>query len=166
MTKYLFLLGVFIFSFSFLPIPVSAGDVYTGIAYENLEHSTVYCDRKGMEKQLGGAAKPVKGCSKGDFTNFIFFVEEEGETRDGFKFVHSFISSDDWENREGAYLRVKKTVSIKSCKDAASYKIRETWRNDCEINLSLYRDYKNDIEVREANIFGGLDRRAPDSIKE
>ena len=85
--------------------PVSAG-AYTGIIYENFNYEAVSCSRAGMVKQLRGDVEP-EGCNKGAFTHFIFFVEEEGETRDGFKFVHSFISDDEGTWR-GAYLKVKK----------------------------------------------------------
>ena len=73
-----------------------------------------------LERQLGEADSIPAGSDvrKGGFTSFVFFVEEEGETRDGRKFVHSFISSDDGETWDGAYLKVKEITDIRSCKDA------------------------------------------------
>ena len=172
MTKYLFLLGFF--AFSFLSTPAAAG-VYTGIIYENFDYEAVSCNRNGMVKQFNRATKPVAGCKKGGFTNFIFFAEE-GKPVDGFKFVHSFISDADGAWR-GAYLKIREGVSIKDCTNAPSYEEDEEWMLDCDTNKAMYRSYKDGIATKETDLFGSnlnkeIDlfgsnlNRAPDSIKQ
>ena len=148
------------------PVTKAAGPtVYKGIVYKNYDSDAMSCSREGMVKQLRGDVK-LEGCSKGGFTSFVFFVEEEGETRDGRKFVHSFISSDDGETWDDAYLKVKKIMDIRNCKDADSYKegVRN-WVLDCKNNLAAYRNYEKNVEIKEVDMFGGLNR-APDSIKQ
>ena len=175
MTKYLFLLGFF--AFSFLSTPVAA-EVYTAIIYENFDYEAVSCGRGGMVKQFNGATELEAGCEKGGFTSFIFFAEEEGRYVGGFKFVHSFISSDDGGTWEGAYLKINKEVNIQDCRNARSYKEKdEEWVLDCDTNTAAYRSYKDGIATKEIDLFGSnlnkeIDlfgsnlNRAPDSIKQ
>ena len=172
MTKYLFLLGFF--AFSFLSTPVAA-EVHTGIVYENFNYEAVSCSRAGMMKQLRGDVEP-EGCKKGGFASFIFFAEEEGKSVDGFKFVHSFISDVEGAWR-GAYLKIREGVRIEDCSNAPSYKNNEEWMLDCDTNKATYRSYKDRIATKETDLFGSnlnkeIDlfgsnlNRAPDSIKQ
>ena len=64
------------------------------------------------------ALRPDGNCRRGEFTSFILFNEVEASGNDdAFKYVHSFISFDDGESWEEAYLRVTVGTKIADCKN-------------------------------------------------
>ena len=163
MTKYLFLLGFFLCSISFLSTPVMAGKVYKGIVYGNSDEMAVSCSWVGMTelKQTGS----MGGCEKGAFRNFIFFSEEEGYSNDKFKFIHSFVSSDNGDNWEEVWIRVRAEVVLEDCRVAS---VHEKWKKSCGNNFVTYENYINNMERHNVpGMFGteALNNRAPDSIK-
>ena len=212
MTKYLFLLGFFVFSFSFLsgckmsdfysapvanadsapaadtdstPVtdtdsaPVANADsapvtdaevIYKGIVYKNYDPNAISCSWQGMlnMRQLDreGRYGIPTGCKEGAFTSFIFFSDESSKPSDGsaFKYVHSFISSDDGDNWEETYLRVSKGIELERCDKTREQKAK-SFKQDCQKNLLAYGKYRSDSP--SASPFDEeTTNRAPDSIKE
>ena len=207
MTKYLFLLGFFVFSISFLsgckmsdfysapvtnadsapvadtdsapaadtdsapvadtdsaPVadtdsaPVVADNLYKGVIYQNNDASAVSCDWGGIvklirfESEHNMISKVPDGCEEGAFSSFILFSEVKKGSSDVFRYVHSFISSDNGYSWESAYLRVNKRLGFKNC---------NTSDEDCQKNLLAYEKYTSDSPFD-----GKTSNRAPDSIKE
>ena len=174
MAKYLFLLGFFLFSISFLSTPVIAdgyaAKIYKGLMYKNQNDRAINCaNKKEMKKRLTSliAAKedrekadiPVGYCQEGGFKRFILFEEVEG-TGD-FKFVRSFISpkavGNGWKE---AYLEMRTDIQILRC-DVVS-NLDEQSSRECASNLAMYDEHK--IASDPFNTI--YRRRSPDSIKE
>ena len=150
MTKYLFLLGFFLCSISFLS--TGGYEVYQGVVYESRNDYAVNCaNRKGVLKRLTSliAAKedrekadvPVGHCQEGGFERFILF-EEVVERTSNFKFVRSFVSPKiegaDWRVR---YLEMRTDVQIIPCDN-----VQDERAEECKTNLAVYDKNKIDIE--------------------
>ena len=163
MTKYLFLLGFF--AFSFLSAPVVADNLYKGVIYQNNDPTVISCDWDGIVKRIrfesehNMISKVPDGCEEGAFSSFILFSEIKGSSSDVSRYVHSFISSDNGGTWEVAYLRVYKRFGFKNC---------NTSNENCQKNLLAYKKYMNATHATPPNVFDNTttsNNRAPDSIK-
>ena len=177
MTKYLFLLGFSLFSINFLLSTsviadyYDTGEVHTGVVYQNNSDSAIHCDNvEGLKKRIEALnnkrEKHVpQECDQGGFSKFVFF--EIIAIEKGYMHVRSFISDGDKEWRE-TYIEVKATIDLVSCDKSEAFNItnNNTWKEDCNDNLAMYRRYKYQ---QGDNILGDSHqalKRSPDSIKE
>ena len=152
------------------PVTNAAGPtVYKGIVYENGDIYAVSCNLLGMKKiiQSKDESNLPPECEEGAFSKLII-LEEEGEAIYGsdYKYVRSsiFISSDNGDNWEEAYLRVNQKLVIKDCQDSDEYRAQnqEWWIESCDLNTASYETYK-----RENFIIYSMEEeviRSPDSI--
>ena len=162
MIKYLFLLGLCLFSISFLStlvVAAGANELYTGIVYRNTDIYAVSCDLPGVRSiMLSGSESNVPpGCEQGAFSDFILLEERGHELPNGggsFKYIRSFITSDSRENWEEVYLKVSKKLKITNCKYSDEYKVTldVEWKEGCDQNLAAYRNWKQKNYV--PGIFG------------
>ena len=170
MTKYLFLLGFFLFSISFLSTSGYTAGVYKGVVYENLNDYAVSCiDRRGVRKRLSSLldakigvkpSVPAGYCQEGGFERFILF--EEVERTDDFKFVRSFVSpkfeGNEWTE---AYIEIRADVQLLPCDNVN----HDEQSRECTSNVALYNKHKADNDWLRTNHTINR-RRSPDSIKE
>ena len=198
MNKYLFLLGFFLFSISFLSgckmsdfysAPVTNADsapvadtdsapaadtgpeVYKGIVYENTDIKSVSCNKFGMIqlKKLrdDGYSESIpedkfpSRCDIGGFTRFVLF-EKRDSSRDDYIYIESFISPDDGETWEKAYVELKSGLRLVSCENQ---NLNEQWKKDCKINMASYRKSKQGSIQEFPMEYQTTPGRAPDSIK-
>ena len=168
MTKYLFLLGLCLFSISFLSTPVVAGEIYAGIVYSNYDKRALSCTWVGMRDMA--RTENNHGCQRGAFSSFIFFIEDEtyANYSPEFKYIHSFISVNGGRTWNEAYLRVKRELQILNCKESNKYKggNNRDWVADCNDNFASYEAFKHSSRASSVFEGAGLEDRAPDSIKE
>ena len=164
MTKYLFLLGFFLFSIGFLSTPVVAAEVYQGLVYDSRNDHPVNCvNRIGVRKRLNSliAAKEDREkadvpayCQRGGFERFILF--EEVERISNFRFIRSSISpkfeGDDWRE---AYIEIRADVQIMPCSNVQD----KQWSEECTSNLALYNKHIFDSDPLSTE--EGHRRRAP-----
>ena len=165
MTKYLFLLGFF--AFSFLSTPAANAvqvTVYQGVVYESEDLKILACDRRGRDVLRGmrangeivnGQNAPA-GCDREGISKFILFEElEKAYSVDGYKYVKSFAyysNTKEWLG--GKYIEVRDIVFIEECKEGIPGDLLE----DCLKNVAQFRI----LESATNNVY----YRAPDSIKQ
>ena len=164
MTKYLFLLGFF--AFSFLSTPAANAvevTVYQGIVYDGEDLKILACDKRGRnllhnmrvnEEMVDEQSIPA-GCRGGEISKFILFEENKEYATDNHKYVESFVYySQQGEWVGGKHIEVRSAVVIEEC---SKEKVPENLLDDCTKNVEQFEDLK---EITTNGY-----ERSPDSIK-